>query len=312
MTRILTVTANTAIDLVIEVESLANRDNIQAKQSCEFPCGKGINVAKGIVSQGYPVTCLGFVGQQSLAMFSNINSELLNTDFIPVAGKTRTNLTLNDATANQETHIRTHGYPISRDDCRRLQNKLAGQLNSGDIVILSGSLPAGAADSFYPVLIELCRRKNALTFLDCNGNHLLAGLKASPYLVKPNQQELQEIAQQPLPDEQAIAVAARKLNVQGCEWVYVSRGAKGLIVAGKNTLFTANINSLPDKIISQIGCGDAMLAGLAIGTLKGFDLQKTIQLGIACGTANLFSKEPGKFDNKLAANLLKQIKILEI
>ena len=312
MTRIFTVTANTAIDLIIEVESLTQRDNIQAKQSCAFPCGKGINVAKGIASQGYPVTCLGFVGQQSLAMFNNINSELLNTDFIPVAGKTRTNLTLYDAAANQETHIRTRGYAVSRDDCRHLQNKLAAQLKPGDIVILSGSLPVGAADNFYTALIELSHKKQAITLLDSNGSALHAGLKAKPYLVKPNQQELQEIAQQPLVDGQAIVAAARELIVQGCEWVYISRGAKGLIVVGKNTLCTANINRLPDKIISQIGCGDAMLAGLAIGTLKGFVLQKTIQLGIACGTANLFSKEPGKFDNKLVVNLLEKIKILEI
>ena len=94
MPKIITVTANTAIDLFIEIEGLTASDNILAKSSIDFACGKGINVAKAIESLDNPVTCLGFAGQLSLAAFNALNTNLLQVDLTAVAGKTRTNITL--------------------------------------------------------------------------------------------------------------------------------------------------------------------------------------------------------------------------
>jgi len=43
------------------------------------------------------------------------------------------------------------------------------------------------------------------------------------------------------------------------------------------------------------------VAGLAVATLGRLNLNETLKSGIACGTANLFSREPGRFDkNKLS------------
>jgi len=63
MVNIIAVTANTATDHFIDVESLTASDNILAKSSIDFACGKGINVAKAIESLNNPVSCLGFIGQ---------------------------------------------------------------------------------------------------------------------------------------------------------------------------------------------------------------------------------------------------------
>ena len=81
-------------DHFIEVESLPASDNILAKSSIDFASGKGINVAKAIESLNNPVSCLGFVGHQSLAVFDALNIGLLQVDLTAVPGKTRTNITL--------------------------------------------------------------------------------------------------------------------------------------------------------------------------------------------------------------------------
>ena len=303
MTKIITVTPNTAIDLYVEIEALSTQDNIQALNSFEFACGKGVNVAKAITSLGMSVTCLGFVGHQSIPTFKAINSSLLQTDFTECEGKTRTNITLFDVLENRETHIRTSGFEVTAVDCQKLLEKLDGYTTAGDIVILSGSLPSGAPENFYQTLIELCHSKSAIPFLDSSGSSLQAGLVAKPYLVKPNQQELEELVGKPLPDETSIVAAARSIVDQGIEWVYVSRGEKGVIIVGDTIVLSAGVNKLPSPVVSHIGCGDAMIAGLAVATLKKTGLEETIKTGVSCAVANLFSMEPGQFVKTLQADI---------
>lgn len=309
MSKIITVTPNTAIDLTVEIEGLARKDNILAEDSCEFICGKGVNVARGVASMGQPVTCLGFVGQHSMPAFATLASGLVHTDFTPVTGKTRTNITLFDRSNRRETHIRTTGFSVTIDDCRKLKNHLATLLEPGDVVALSGSLPPGAPDDFYAELIEQCHRKQAIALLDSRGESLRKGQAATPYLIKPNQQELEEISGQELPDEKSIVSAARERVKQGLTWVYVSRGPKGVIIVGQRQAFAANIVTPPSSIMTHIGCGDAMVAGLALATLNHENMENCIKIAVASGVANLYSREPGQFDQQLHQQLLPQINI---
>lgn len=309
MPKILTVTPNTAIDLAVEIEGLARKDNILADDSREFVCGKGVNVARGVASMGLPVICLGFVGRQSMPAFSALDSGLVHTRFTQVSGKTRTNITLSDRSNGRETHIRTAGFSVTDDDCRQLKNQLLAQLAPGDVVALSGSLPPGAPDDFYADLIELCHQKQAIALLDSHGEALREGLSAVPWLIKPNQQELEEMAGKALPDEKAIVSAARERVEQGLSWVYVSRGPKGVIIVGRQDVFTAHIAVSPSAIITHIGCGDAMVAGLALATLNHENPENSIKIAVASGVANLYSREPGQFDQQLHQQLVPQIKL---
>jgi len=301
MAKIITVTANTAIDLFIEVEGLTSSDNISAKSSIDFACGKGINVAKAIESLDNPVSCLGFVGRQSLAAFNALNTGLLQVDLTAVAGKTRTNITLFDSDNNKETHIRTTGFTVTNDDCQKLIDNIDASAQPGDIVILSGSLPPGAPENLYQTVIDLCHSKAVMPFLDTSGSGLMSGIKSRPYLIKPNQQELEDLTGSTLPDEQSIVDAARAIIDQGVQWVYVSRGDKGAIAVNESIALSAYVNNVPGKIVSKIGCGDAMVAGLVVATLRGLDMNDTLKLGVACGIANLFSKEPGRFDKNIVS-----------
>ena len=312
MPKIITVTANTAIDLFIEVEGLTASDNILAKSSINFACGKGINVAKAIESLDNQVSCLGFAGNQSIAVFNAINTGLLQVNLTAVAGKTRTNITLFDSADDKETHIRTTGFTVTDDDCQKLIENIDACADPGDIVILSGSLPPGAPENFYQTIIELCHSKAAIPFLDTSGTSLLSGIKAKPYLIKPNQQELEDIIEKKLPNEQSIIDAARVIIDQGVQWVYVSRGDEGAIAVSEKLALSACVNHLPGKVESKIGSGDAMVAGLAVATLGGLDLNDTLKSGVACGTANLFSREPGRFDKNLLSEIADQVVIRRI
>lgn len=312
MTRIISVTANTAIDLLIEADGLHDRDNLLAEKSAEFACGKGINVAKAVEALGHPVLCLGFAGRRSISAFEELNSDLLHADLIAVEGKTRTNITLSDRSAGRETHIRTSGYRVTPEDCGRLAQKIEDTVRAGDIVILSGSLPPGAPADFYRALIGLCRRKSAVTLLDSSGPSLAEGSKAGPDLIKPNLQELEELAGYQLNDHRDMLKAARSLLAMGVSRICVSLGDKGIIAVDRTCVLAARV--IPRRIEkeTQIGCGDALVAGLAVGMQRRLPWEDCLRLGVACGTANLYSTEPGRFDKDKADEIRLQIEITPI
>ena len=309
MSRILTVTANTAIDCCIEIDQLSIGDNIVAKNCVEYAAGKGINVAKAVASLQYQVAALGFVGFQSRQKFDAIRSEYLETDFTEINGKTRSNFTLADNSNDQETHIRTTGFNVTADDCRTLEEKFEEYARPNDIVVLSGSLPPGAANDLYLTLIELCHYKGARVFLDTSGDTLINGLEAEPDVIKPNLKELEEIIGRILSSEKEIVTAAKSIINLDTQWVVVSRGKRGVIVVTNKLALVAEVECSSKKVISTIGCGDALVAGLAIATLGKESLSDAIKLGVSCATANLFSNEPGRIDPLLVDNFRQQIVI---
>lgn len=312
MAKIITVTANTAIDLLLEVEGFAPGETLSSERAEEFAGGKGINVAKAIESQGHAVLCLGFAGARSLDAFHDLQTERFKTDLTEVSGKTRTNITLHDSASGRETHIRTAGSSVSQDDCRRLCETVESHAEPGAIVIISGSLPPGAPDDFYRHLIEVCRERGMTTFLDASGLGLSRGIEAKPDAIKPNQQELEALLGKSLPDERTIAEAARELVGQGIQRVYVSRGEHGCIAVGENMAVLAYLNTAPEQIVSRVGCGDALVAGLAVAAWRGLDAESALKLGMACGTANLFSTEPGRFDSGLLSGIRARVMLKPI
>lgn len=303
MAKIITVTANTAIDIFIEVEGLHANDNLQARSSVEFACGKGVNVAKAVESLGFPVLCLGFAGRHSIEAFDKMQSDLLRTDLIAVAGKTRTNITLFDSANSKETHIRTAGFSVTDHDCRELIESIKMHTEPGDIVIISGSLPPGAPGNFYRTLVRRCCDSGSMVYLDASGSGLSKGIEAGPTLIKPNQQELEELIGRPLPDERHIVEAACGLIEQGVREIYVSCGERGCIAVTESDAVSAYLKERPENIVTKVGCGDALVAGLAAAKLQCLSLDETLRLSVACGTANLFSKEPGRFDRGLVADI---------
>ncbi len=305
MSRIFTVTANTAIDHSIKVDQIALEKAVLAKSNIEYAAGKGINVAKTLESLDVQVSCLGFVGDLSLNKFNALSSKKLKTDFTVVAGQTRSNISLMDA-SNRQMHIRTNGFNVTTKDCERLTNKLDARIAGQDIVIFSGSLPPGAPANQYQRWIELCHKKSAIAVLDSSGESLMQGIQAKPYLIKPNIKELEEIVGRSLANELEIVSAAKQLQKSGAQLVVVSRGEQGIIVVSEHAAYAARVG-VNQKIVTSIGCGDALVAGFVVSIKKKWPIVEAIKFALCCATANLFSQEPGRITSSRFEMLKPQI-----
>ena len=110
-------------------------------------------------------------------------------------------------------------------------------------------------------------------------------------------------------DDRAILDATRALLGLGVSKVCVSLGSKGVIAVDAERAFAVRVNHCPEQTVTQIGCGDTLVAGLAVGMLRGGRWEDGVKWGVACATANLYSPEPGRFDKALAQEISRQIEM---
>ncbi len=154
-----------------------------------------------------------------------------------------------------------------------------------DWFVLSGSVPAGVPTGLYADLVAHLKRQGKAVVLDASGEPFAAAVGRGPDIIKPNIDELSELVGRSLASQADVLAAARTLIEQGVGLVAVSMGAAGaLFVEG-----TAAVFAVPPAITvkSTVGAGDAMVAGIVTGTLRGLDLADRARLATAFSLGTL-------------------------
>lgn len=301
MSKIITITLNTAIDNITEIDKFKIGSVVKAT-ALRVQSGKGINVSRAIASLNNSTIALGFVGTKELNFFNELNSKKFKVRLLPVEDTTRMNVSIIDSKYNLIIHTRALGYKLKEIDIEQLIKKMATILKKDDIVVISGSIPNKEVSNAYYKIIHYCKTKEVKIILDSSGTALKIGIKAIPDIIKPNLEELQELAKQKISSESQIVSAAKKLNAGGIKLVIVSNGAKGIIATQKDETgyWKAFLKHKPSKFKGlEIGCGDSLIAGISIGLLKSENIESLLKLAIGCATANLFTKTPGLIKESL-------------
>jgi fructose-1-phosphate kinase PfkB-like protein len=82
------------------------------------------------------------------------------------------------------------------------------------------------------------------------------------------------------------------------------------MVAPDGQVWQARAPSL--QVVSTVGSGDSMLAGLVVARLRGYALTEALAFGVACGSANVLSSLPGRFERQHVDTILAQIEIKKL
>ena len=291
---IYTLTLNTVMDKIAIVRNFTIGETLLADKVELVAAGKGITAARGAKAAGGDVVIIGLVGSEDLSFYArSLGEEGIPSSLIPVPGRTRINTTLLDPDSGNVTHIRERGLTVAPALLERLIGKLENGLKRGDLFILSGSLPPGLPDDSYSRLVRLGKKSGALTILDTSREPLRLGMDEGPYMVKPNHTELEEVYGANLKSEGDIIKVAGELCQKGIELVVVSRGEDGVIVAHKGETWSARVRLDPDKIINTVGCGDALVGGMAAAIASGSPIEEIIKMGVACAGANATTMATG-------------------
>jgi len=273
MARVLTVTLNPALDLTVQLPVLrlgeVNRsDNLQVHAA-----GKGLNVAQVLADLGHQLTVTGFLGEANAQPFEQLFAARGFADeFVRVAGETRSNIKLAEADG-RITDINGPGLEVGAAQRDELLARLERLVPGHELVVVAGSLPRDVEVPWFVELLQRLARLGARVALDTSGAALREGLALSPWLIKPNEEELAQARDLDPADAQALADEARRLNAR-IEHVVMSQGAAGVSWFSPAAAWHAQPPKV--RVVSTVGAGDSLLAGMLHGLLAGWPAERTL------------------------------------
>lgn len=284
---IYTVTFNPSLDYIVSVEDFRPGLTNRTDSELLLPGGKGINVSIVLKNLGISSIALGFVagftGDEVVRRLTEMGVE---SGFIGIGeGFTRINLKLQSIDG---TEINGQGPKISGEKVQMLMEQLS-RLEEGDVLFLSGSIPASMPDNTYQKIMERLDNRNVRIVVDATKDLLLNALPYHPFLIKPNNHELGEIFDVELGTRSEVISYAGKLKERGAQNVLVSMAGEGaVLVAAEGKVYEA---PAPEGVlINGVGAGDSMVAGFMAGYMEKEDYEYAFHMGLAAGSASAFSE----------------------
>jgi 1-phosphofructokinase family hexose kinase len=298
---------NTAIDRFIRLDALrlGEVNRVLDEQVC--PGGKGLHVAQTIAALGERVQLVGLVDSAQRNLIGRRMSERgVLFHGIEISESLRTCIALREA-KGQVTEILGQGPLLNEEQREALLRAFRRSVDDSDLVILSGSLPRGFSPTTYAEMAAYVRAAGKRCLVDASGELMRHAFQVQPFLVKPNRDEITELLGCPIDDIAAAANAARELVVRGIAMPVVTMAAMGAVAADASGVWHAAIELA--QICSAVGSGDCLLAGIAVGMVRGMTLEETLRLGAACGAANAQGEETGFVERRAVEALLSQVQV---
>jgi len=267
----------------------------RAREVHWFASGKVFNAAIAAHRLGGPGVALAPVGGPLLEQIRRDLGQLgVATRLVVTESPTRVCTTILDRGAGKITELVENGLPLSAGELAEFRHAYAEEAARAEVAILIGSLPTGTPASYYRELVD---RTPCPAVLDFRGEGLLACLDLKPYVVKPNREELAQTVGQPLETDEELIGAMQSLNRRGAQWVIVTQGSGPAWITTESAAWRAHpIPVAPQEIVNPIGCGDALMAGIACEIRNGRDLLDGVRLGLAAAHANLRQLLQCRFD----------------
>ena len=304
---IYTITFNPAVDLVIQVPN-CQLGTLNRSMSEEYVAGgKGINISVVLKRLGVDNIATGFLGGFTGKFIEEfLEKEGVITHFISVDGTTRINVKVK---GEVETEINAAGATVDTKKFQQLVRYLEDHLQEEDIVFLAGNAAPGLDETSYVEIEKLCHARGVKLVLDTTKTSLLACLPYQPFMIKPNQHELEELFGVKIETKEKMLNYAFQLREKGARNVLISCGGEGAFLVSETGQVLIS-NTPKGTLVNSVGAGDSMLAGFMAKFIETSDYRMSLKQGAASGSATAFSV--GIATRELIEELMPHIKIEEI
>lgn len=285
---IYTITFNPSLDYIVEVNDMKLGMTNRTSYEQMIPGGKGINVSYVLKNLGLESTALGFLaGFTGEEICKRIEEKGIRSDFIFLdEGQSRINVKIRNIDGME---INGMGPDILPEYVDKLM-KIVDGLESSDILILAGSIPASVSDNIYKEIMKKLSDKDIMVVVDATKDLLLNVLEHRPFLIKPNNHELGEIFNVKLNTREEVVPYAQKLQKLGARNVLVSMAGEGAVLIDENE--KVHMSKAPSgNVVNAVGAGDSMVAGFISGWLEKKDYHYALLKGLATGSASAFSED---------------------
>ena len=290
--RVVTLTANPSLDRTLALPGPLTEGGIMRLTAASTePGGKGVNVARAIAAAGGDVVSV-LPAASSDPIVPALRALGLQMATVPVHAPVRTNYTLVDPLGTT-TKLNEPGAALSDATRSALSGVLHGHAAAAQWVVLSGSLPPSTPLDWYTQLVTSLRDTGVRVAVDTSEAPLLAlmaaGPDAAPHLLKPNAEELAQLAgvseEEVLRDPAATLAAVRTLHDRGVSEVLLTLGGDGALLSrADGEVWTARAPQI--VVRSTVGAGDCSLAGYLLADLAGAPPAERLRTAVAYGAAS--------------------------
>lgn len=309
-----TLTLHPALDRLLDARRIEVGGLFDVKLRAIVPAGKGVNTARVLrrLTTG-PVTAAAWVGADDAALYERfLKSEKVAPKLCPRPCATRWGVTVLEA-GGRETHFKETMPAPSRRDSRSLLRFLGGL--RGETMAVCGSAPPGTPTPLLRRIMRTLRGRFRLLVVDSSGPLLGEAARVGCDGLKGNASEIG--AWLGLRGEWDAGKRTHRLALMkrvsdgrtaSPKAILVTLGAHGAALATGEGLWLARPSRVAkSKIVSPTGCGDAATAGWLWALADRGAPEEALRRAVACGTAKLFSADPGVVDVRTARRLGRRL-----
>ncbi len=311
MSLIATLTLNPALDVSYKIQRMVNDEKLHSFETRFDAGGNGINVARALKKLGFKASaCCVLAGEIGKLISNTLTGELDDPHFVWGEGETRINCVIHQIDPVTQYQIDGSGPDIDSSAIDRLEKDLY-ENSKGGFAVITGSCPLNISSNIYYILTARLQKLGVKCLIDADGDLLKNAVKAKPYIIKPNIHELKRLMNRNINSVIEAAYAAQELQKYGIEYVFVSLGHEGAILASSEGVFHAESPEVP--VVSSVGAGDSMVAGLlSVISSEDGNSVKALKLGIACGSATVQKPGTELFTMDLVDKLIDKIQIEQL
>lgn len=292
---ILAVTCNPAIDKRYIVDEVALGNVIRVNKTLNTIGGKGINVAKVAKTLGSEVVAIGFLGgYNGQKIRAGLKTLKIENEFVEVDSETRNCVNIYDKTSGLTTEFLEKGGEVTKEEEDKLVEIFRRRVTNCNVVTISGTQLQNANPNFYFDLINIAKGQGKKVILDSSLLSLTNGIKAKPFMIKPNSDEVFQLTGTNIYNFDDAVVAALKLYESGIKIVTLTLGKHGSLTVCDEGIYT--IRAPKVKKINSIGSGDSFVAAMAYCFEQDYSIKQSLIIATAVSTASVLTEEAATFN----------------
>lgn len=307
---ILVINLNASVDKRYEMEDIQKGKVMRARRVENTPGGKGIHVANVATILKEDCIVTGFLGGKSGEFIEeSLERYGIRQDFVKIKGETRACLAFITEDLVQ-TEVLEPGPEVSEIEQQKFLDKYEELLAKAVVISASGSVPKNVPKDFYRKLIEVANAKEKKFLLDTSGELLREGIEGKPYFIKPNRDEIEALTGRKIKSIEDAVREIKEFQAKGIAFVVISLGAEGSIAGFAGKFYKVKVPKV--EAVNPVGSGDSYVAGIAVALQRGYNIENTLKLASACGTANAMEKETGFVREEVVKGLFDRVIVEEI
>ena len=248
--------------------------------------GVARNIAHNLCLLGHEVRLVSVFGnddfaKKMIADCRNIGMDLSQSS--QFEAKSPIFLSFNDETGDMVSAVSDAGINNCMD-LEWLRNKMDA-INKSDMVVADTLLSAEALAYLMdyceaPLFVDTVSPGKAMRFVEA----MKQSNRHAVFALKCNQAEAFQIT-----GENDITIAAKMLNSNGVDNVYLTIGSSGVILCSGGEIHS--YPALSSRIVNVTGSGDAFFAGVIHGHAMGVGTSELVDMGLKMAKANCESEE---------------------